>query len=198
MADSDLFLHQNSLRYFIRREPYFIFANSSFWMQDDFAKMWNIAGVNTNKKKGENAHFLTNNALERYNHHFNGIIPSSHPNLVVFAHALRGEEAKSVSQRLEDVRKGREKAPTYSTSFIEIPKEFYSFKWSPVASKKRKAAKKLWCDSSGGMVVICGVVGVLLGFCLESQVGRCGYGHVCYLLCGWCFGGLFCRILSGG
>ena len=67
-----------------------------------------------------------------------------------------------------------------------------------MASKKRKAAKKLWCDSSGGMVVICGVVGVLLGFCLESQVGRCGYGHVCYLLCGWCFGGLFCRILSGG
>ena len=142
MADSDLFLHQNSLRYFIRREPYFIFANSSFWMQDDFAKMWNIAGVNTNKKKGENAHFLTNNALERYNHHFNGIIPSSHPNLVVFAHALRGEEAKSVSQHLEDVRKGREKAPTYSTSFIEIPNEFHSFKWPPVASKKHKAAKK--------------------------------------------------------
>ncbi len=66
---------------------------------------------------------------------------SSHPNLVVFAHALR-EEAKSVSQHLEDVRKGREKAPTYSTSFIEIPKEFHSFKWPPVASKKHKAAKK--------------------------------------------------------
>ena len=76
-------------------------------------KVWNVAGVNTNKKKSENARFLTNNALERYNRHFNGIIPSSHPNLVVFAHALR-EEAKSVSQRLEDVRKGREKAPTYS------------------------------------------------------------------------------------
>ena len=103
-------------------------SKSSFWMQDDFVKVWNIAGVNTNKKKGENARFLTNNALERYNRHFNGIVPSSHPNLVVFAHALR-EEAKSVSQRLEDVRKGREVAPTYSTSFIEIPKEFHSFKW---------------------------------------------------------------------
>ena len=45
---------------------------------------------------------------------------------MVFAHALR-EEAKSVSQHLEDVRKGREKVPTYSTSFIEIPKEFHSF-----------------------------------------------------------------------
>ena len=106
-------------------------------------KVWNIAGVNTNKKKGENARFLTNNALERYNCHFNGIVPSSHPNLVVFAHALR-EEAKSVSQRLEDVRKGREEAPIYSTSFIEIPKEFHSFKWPPVAvaSKKRRVMKK--------------------------------------------------------
>ena len=104
-------------------------------------KVWNIAGVNTNKKKGENAHCLTNNALERYNRHFNGIVPSSHPNLVVFAHALR-EEAKSVSQRLEYVREGREEVPTYSTAFIEIPKEFHSFKWPPVASKKRKAAKK--------------------------------------------------------
>ena len=65
------------------------------------------------------------------------------PNLVVFAHALR-EEAKSVSQHLEDVRKGREEAPTYSTSFIEIPKEFHSFKWPPVAvaSKKRRVMKK--------------------------------------------------------
>ena len=47
------------------------------------------------------------------------------------------------------------------------------------------------------MVVICGVVGVLVGFCLGNQVGRCGSGHVCYLLW-WRFGGLFCRILSGG
>ena len=95
------------------------------------------------EKKGENPCFSTNNALERYSRHFNGIVPSSHPNLVVFAHALR-EEAKSVSQRLEDVRKGREEAPTYSTSFIEIPKEFHSFKWPPVAvaSKKRRVMKK--------------------------------------------------------
>ncbi len=104
-------------------------------------KVWNVAGVITNKKKGENACFLTNYALERYNRHFNCIVPSSHPNLVVFAHALR-EEANSVSQRHEDVRKGREEAPTYSTAFIEIPKEFHSFKWPPVASKKHRVMKK--------------------------------------------------------
>ena len=104
-------------------------------------KVWNVAGVNANKKKGENACFLTNNALKRYNRHFNCIVPSSHPNLVVFAHALR-EEAKSVSQHLEDVRKGREEVPTYSTAFIEIPKEFHSFKWPPVAFKKRRVMKK--------------------------------------------------------
>jgi hypothetical protein len=109
-------------------------------MQDDFVKVWDIAGVNTNKKS-----FLNNNALEKYNRHFNGIVPSSHPNLVVFAHCpCMREEAKSVSQRLEDVRKGREDVPTYSTSFIEIPQEFHSFKWPPVAvaSKKCKVMKK--------------------------------------------------------
>jgi hypothetical protein len=84
-------------------------------MQDDFVKVWNIAGIKINKKKGESARFLTNNALERYNRHFNGIVPSSHPNLVVFAHILKSE-AKSVYQRLE------------STTFIEIPKEFHLFK----------------------------------------------------------------------
>ncbi len=47
-------------------------------------KVWNIAEVS--KKKGDNPHFLTNNSLERYNRHFNGIVPSAHPNLVVFAH----------------------------------------------------------------------------------------------------------------
>ena len=109
-------------------------------MQNYFVKVWNVAGVNTSKKKDENSCFLTNNTLERYNRHFNGIVPCSHPNLVVFAHALR-EEIKSVSQHLEDVRKGREKVPTYSTLFIEIPKEFHLFKWPPVAFKKHRVKK---------------------------------------------------------
>ena len=104
-------------------------------------KVWNIAEVSNKKKGGDNPHFLTNNSLERYNRHFNGIVPSAHPNLVVFAHALK-EEAKVVSQRLEDVRKGCEKAPTYTASSIEIPKEFHSFKWPPVAIKKRRVVKK--------------------------------------------------------
>ena len=103
-------------------------------------KVWNIAGIKINNKKCESARFLTNNALEGYNRHFNGIVPSSHPNLVVFAHALKSK-AKSVSQCLEDVRKGHEEAPIYSTTFIEIPKEFHLFKCPPVASKKRKVKK---------------------------------------------------------
>jgi hypothetical protein len=100
-------------------------------------KVWNVAGVNINKRKSENAQFLTNNALERYNRHFNSIVPSSYPNLVVFAHVLKNE-AKSVSQHLEDVRKGRDEAPTYSTTFIETPKEFLLFKWPHVASKNTR------------------------------------------------------------
>ena len=50
--------------------------------------------------------------------------------------------AARFSQRLEDVRKGREEAPTYSASFIEIRKEFHSLKWPPVATKKRRVVKK--------------------------------------------------------
>ncbi len=102
--------------------------------------------------------------LRGYNCHFNGIVPSSHPNLVVFANALKNK-AIPVSQHLEDVRKGCEEAPTYSTKFIEIPNKFHSFKWPPVASKNCKV-KKWWCVSSGS-------------------------GHVCYLCGGCCFSGIF-------
>ena len=45
---------------------------------------------------------------------------------------------KPVSQRLEDDRKEREEAPTSTTIFFEIPKEFHLFNWPPVASKKCK------------------------------------------------------------
>ena len=90
MTASDLFLHhQNSQSYYLCLSYPFLLVINSFWMQEDFVKVWNIAGVS--KKKGDNPHFLTNNALEMYNCHFNSIVPSAHPNLVVFAHALREE-----------------------------------------------------------------------------------------------------------
>ena len=57
-----------------------------------------------------------------------GIVPRSHPNLVVFAHSIKNK-AKAVSQHLEDVRKRHEEAPTHAgPTFIEILKEFHSFK----------------------------------------------------------------------
>ena len=53
------------------------------------------------------------------------ICPTSHPNLVTFAHALH-KEAERVLQRMDDVAKGREVPPEYNEPiFPEIPPEFY-------------------------------------------------------------------------
>ena len=109
-------------------------------MQDDFVKVWNVAGLDTKKEGGEKqVQFLTNNAIENYNRHFNKIVPNVHPNLAVFAHALK-KEATTVTERNANVRKGREIAPTYDgAKFIEIPKDFKSFRYkAPPASKKLK------------------------------------------------------------
>ena len=82
----------------------------------------------------------TSNALERYNREFNGIVPTAHPNLIVFANALH-KEAKQVVQRLEDVRVGREKPPVYKeVKFPEIPAEYLSFSYK--ATKAAEAEKK--------------------------------------------------------
>ena len=58
-------------------------------MQDDYVKVWNVAGLDKKKEGEKNVQFLTNNALENYNRHFNKIVPNVHPNLAVFAHALK-------------------------------------------------------------------------------------------------------------
>ena len=51
---------QYSRLYFICHEPCLSFPIlASFWMQDDFVKVWNIAGIKINEKKGESARFLT-------------------------------------------------------------------------------------------------------------------------------------------
>ncbi len=69
--------------------------------------VWNIY----DKKDGDaKLLHLTNNGLEHYNRHFNGICPQSHQNLVAFAHALHSE-ANRVVQRMDDVAKGREIRP---------------------------------------------------------------------------------------
>ena len=111
-------------------------------MQDEFVEVWNVAGLDTKKEGGEKqVQFLTNNAIENYNRHFNKIVPNAHPNLSVFANALQ-KEATAVTDRNNNIRKGREAAPTYDgAKFIEIPKDFKSFRYKAPASKKRKTAK---------------------------------------------------------
>ncbi len=65
----------------------------------------------------------TNNALERYNHHFNCLFGTDHPQLVAFVIILCDEA--DIVHRLEDVDKGREQPPEYLVSvFPKIPDEF--------------------------------------------------------------------------
>lgn len=91
-----------------------------------FFQVWNVSKLQTDDAPVQ---FLTNNALENYNRHFNHIVPNSHPNLVVFSSALQ-DEAAHVSRRMQNVRAGRETAPTYAgTNFTPIPDDFASFRY---------------------------------------------------------------------
>ena len=79
----------------------------------------------------------TSNGLEQYNHHFNSILPSHHPNLISFAKAIR-DEADQVIQRMENIDKRREIPPSNNEPvFPEIPDEF----WKKVSAEKKKKAK---------------------------------------------------------
>ena len=113
-------------------------------MDEDLIPIWNVANILDDDKNIKLIN-RTSNGLECYNHHFKSIVPSSHPNLIVFADAFH-EEADHVVQRLEDVDKRREIPLGYSVPvFPQIPGEF----WKKVnhgnnkaAGKKRRAVKR--------------------------------------------------------
>jgi hypothetical protein len=83
-----------------------------YWMDEDSIAIWNVTDILDDDEKIKLIN-RTSNGLERYNRHFNGIIPSKHPNLVIFACALRSE-ADKVIQKMEDIDKRREIPPKYS------------------------------------------------------------------------------------
>ena len=72
--------------------------------------------------------------MEHYKCHFNGIVLTSHPNLVTFSHALH-EEANRVIQRMEDIDMCRENAPDYDDPvFPNIPDEV----WDKIEAHKNE------------------------------------------------------------
>ena len=90
----------------------------------------------------------TRNGLECYNQNFSGIVPTNHPNLVTFTHALH-KEANCVIQRMEDIDKCRENAPDYDDPvFSNIPDEFrdkivsHKNEASKISGKKRRRNRK--------------------------------------------------------
>ena len=114
-------------------------------MEPDLVKIWNVAHLIDSDDKMKLLH-RTSNGLESYNKHFNGICPTSHPNLVSFAHALR-QEADRVVQRMDDVAKGQAIPPDYNQpEFPQIPPEFYANKKKATT---RKGTRKDHCKRGG-------------------------------------------------
>jgi len=84
-----------------------------------FVDVWNDSDIMCDKKiKLINR---TSKGLKCYDFHFNGIVPTSHPNLATFTHALH-EEANRVVQWMEDIHEGQINAPGYDDPvFPNIP-----------------------------------------------------------------------------
>ena len=102
-------------------------------MDEEVVPIWNFSDITNNSSKAKLVN-KTNNALERYNHHFNSLFGTDHPQLVAFVIILC-DEADRIVQRLEDVDKGREQPPEYlEPVFPKIPDEF----WEKVGVKKAK------------------------------------------------------------
>jgi len=105
-----------------------------YWLREQLVKVWNVSGLDVAEIQLKN---LTSNGLERYNRHFNAIVPTSHPNLAVFASTLH-EEADGVVQRIENTKKRREIVPEYKAAvLLEIPEEYVSFRFKGVDTKKK-------------------------------------------------------------
>ena len=89
-------------------------------MQGDFSKVWNISGI-VDDGRGVKLVNKTSNGLKCYNHHFNGIVPTAHPNLV---QAL-WKEVDRVLARMEKIDKCRDNPQEYGEPiFPEIPSKF--------------------------------------------------------------------------
>lgn len=111
-------------------------------MDDDLIPIWNVSDILDNDPEIK-LQAKTSNGLERYNRHFNNILPTDHPNIVSFALALR-DEADRVVQRLEDVDKCRETPPDYKKEpvFPEIPDVFWMKVGVASKGKKKEVARK--------------------------------------------------------
>ena len=80
-------------------------------MDEEVVPIWNFSDITDDSSKAKLVN-KTNNALERYNRHFNSLFGTDHPQLVAFVIILH-DEADRIVQRLEDVDKGREQPPKY-------------------------------------------------------------------------------------
>ena len=110
-------------------------------MQDTFLNVWNVHDMEDDDVDLSNR---TSNGLERYNRKLGReVFTTSHPSLGSFASSLRNEGDRVVG-RIEDVRKGRERAREYQGRdvFPPIPEEYNSFRSYNNSPKKKRSKRR--------------------------------------------------------
>ena len=84
----------------------------------------------------------TNNALERYNRHFNGKFSTKHPNLLSFAKVIN-EELDVQIQRVKNLRKRRKPRVEHEkVEFLEIPQAYNDYEAVLIPPPEKPATKK--------------------------------------------------------
>ena len=110
-----------------------------YWMR--IVPIWNIC-------EGDDGEYLeltnrTNNALERYNRHFNDLFKKKKPSLIEFEQICE-KESRFQAGQLRDIRGGKRlEVERDSATIPEIDPEYYIFKNKLIkSSKKKKLTKK--------------------------------------------------------
>lgn len=110
----------------------------SFWFEPDPDKIWNVAHFIDSDNKMKLLQWISSGS-EIYNK-FNGMCPTSHPNLMRVAHALC-QENDSVVQHMDDVAMFKAFPPDYDEPvFPQIPPEVYANNMKATARKGAKGA----------------------------------------------------------
>ena len=91
-----------------------------YWMSPNLVDIWNLTGKEHDVYDLQNR---TNNGLERYNRRLNEKFPTPHPSVLVFIATVLRESVWYV-EKLENIRMGREKPPTYQK--LTLPDSWFN------------------------------------------------------------------------
>jgi hypothetical protein len=94
------------------------------WMTMYDVETWNVSALMAQRDLLTNR---TNNPLESYNHHYQDLFPTKHPNLLVWLDITKEEAIRKV-EMVEDVKKGRRQAPSHADAHLPmLPSDYPLF-----------------------------------------------------------------------